>query len=990
MFENSDADVIVFEDMDRFNTNGIFERLREVNTLANIQLNKENEKVLRFFYLLRDDIFDSKDRTKFFDYIIPVVPVVDSSNSYDQFISQLKSDGAFERFDKSFLQGLSLYIDDMRLLKNIYNEFVIYYNRLNITELDCNKMLAIIAYKNLFPRDFADLQLNQGFVYTLFSKKDKFIESEVSKTKREIEEIRSKISSYKAEHLISMRELNVVFADKYLSGYDLHLRRQNDHDLSEFVTNHLTGNAKDEYLLRRQMLKEKLDGNSDKLSQEILRLEQDIVELNDKHLHQIITRENIDSVFSISSTNEIGITTNFNDIKGSEYFDLLKYIIRNGYIDESYADYMTYFYENSLSRVDKTFLRSVTDKKAKEYTYKLKNPQLVVSRLRAVDFGQEETLNFDLLTYLLKSSRKDYIERFIDQLKQTNNFDFVGAYFDLTDKLSNYIKHLNIGWPEMFSIALSERSLTEAQIRKYSIFSLYYSDDDIIKLINKNNCLSDYISEAYDYLTIDNPNIDRLIHCFMLLDVRFKGFDYDKIHKELFYAVYQKSLYVITDENLSLIQKEILNEKNEDTLLHKNYSLLCLHSESALTKYVNHNINEYFDVMLKMSSGIICDDENVAVVVLNSSDLTTEHKQAYIHSLETKITSIKAIKDSSLWAALLDANIVQYSEYNIMDCFNAVKLNSSVVSYINHCDIDLDFSKTEYDENTKGALFDSVIACSDIGNSKYAQILSSLNFVYDDFDISGISGDKIAILIDTKIIRMTTDNLSFIRNNYPDQKFHFIRINMKEYVDTVSKTLFSQNELVEILTWDINDDLKISLLKMSKEPISIIGKGYSTAVCLHILSNNFSESDLPGLFSSFEQWDDSIQEKIFDYAISNISSIIDNPNSISKKLIKALLNSESVGRDEKLDLFAAIMPNLSEDDIQSIIVLLNLTDYLKVFDIRSRPKFEINNESEKLLAAFKECHLIDSYEESTTKAGYYKVARPKATKALSKEPSTVT
>lgn len=100
LFENADADVIVFEDMDRFNTNGIFERLREVNTLANIQLNKKNEKVLRFFYLLRDDIFDSKDRTKFFDYIIPVVPVVDGSNSYDQFISQLKSAGTFEKFDK--------------------------------------------------------------------------------------------------------------------------------------------------------------------------------------------------------------------------------------------------------------------------------------------------------------------------------------------------------------------------------------------------------------------------------------------------------------------------------------------------------------------------------------------------------------------------------------------------------------------------------------------------------------------------------------------------------------------------------------------------------------------------------------------------------------------------------------------------------------------------------------------------------------------------
>ena len=188
LFENVDADVIVFEDMDRFNSNKIFERLREVNTLANIQLQKENKKILRFFYLLRDDIFISKERTKFFDYIVPVVPVVDSSNSYDQFISHFKRGGLFKKFDESFLQGLSLYIDDMRLLKNIYNEFVIYFNRLNITELDCNKMLAIIAYKNLFPRDFADLQLNQGFVYTLFNSKELFIAAETKKLNDQISE----------------------------------------------------------------------------------------------------------------------------------------------------------------------------------------------------------------------------------------------------------------------------------------------------------------------------------------------------------------------------------------------------------------------------------------------------------------------------------------------------------------------------------------------------------------------------------------------------------------------------------------------------------------------------------------------------------------------------------------------------------------------------------------------------------------------------------
>lgn len=128
----------------------------------------------------------SKDRTKFFDYIIPVVPVIDGSNSYDQFVSHFKKSGLFQKFDEGFLQGLSLYIDDMRLLKNIYNEFVIYFNRLNITELDCNKMLAIIAYKNLFPRDFSDLQLNKGFVYTIFDSKDLFIEKEIKRLKEKL------------------------------------------------------------------------------------------------------------------------------------------------------------------------------------------------------------------------------------------------------------------------------------------------------------------------------------------------------------------------------------------------------------------------------------------------------------------------------------------------------------------------------------------------------------------------------------------------------------------------------------------------------------------------------------------------------------------------------------------------------------------------------------------------------------------------------------
>ncbi len=137
---------------------------------------------------------------------------------------------------------------------------------------------------------------------------------------------------------------------------------------------------------------------------------------------------------------------------------------------------------------------------------------------------------------MLQTSRIDYIERLIDQLKGTKNFKFIGSYFDATTELPAYIKCLNMRWSEIFSTALNEKLLTEKQLRRYSIFSLYYSDDEIVKLINKDNCLCDYISNARDYLAIDNPEIDRLIQRFILLGVCFIGFDYLELNKDLFHA----------------------------------------------------------------------------------------------------------------------------------------------------------------------------------------------------------------------------------------------------------------------------------------------------------------------------------------------------------------------------------------------------------------------------------------------------------------------
>ena len=268
----------------------------------------------------------------------------------------------------------------MRILKNIYNEFIIYYNRLNVTELNANKMLAIITYKNIFPRDFSDLQLNRGMVFNLFDNKQSFIEIEKERIREQIEFKKNEIESSTKEHLLSISELDLVFRDRtYRDNY-----------------NRLTEKSKQKYNKRKKIIENKINGNISNLEIEIVKLNNELVKIDNKSLKEIITRDNIDEIFKITYTNEIGIVTEFNEIKGSEYFPLLKYLIRNGYIDETYKDYMTYFYEYSLSRTDKIFLRSITDQKAKDYWYKLQNPELIIEQPHILDFDQVEALNFDL------------------------------------------------------------------------------------------------------------------------------------------------------------------------------------------------------------------------------------------------------------------------------------------------------------------------------------------------------------------------------------------------------------------------------------------------------------------------------------------------------------------------------------------------------------------------------------------------------------------
>ena len=176
-FQVTDYNVVIIEDLDRFGTPSIFLKLRELNQLINES--KIVGRHITFIYAIKDDIFKDEERTKFFDFITTVIPVIDPSNSKDKLKSALEAKGCGnDGISDEDLSEMAFFIQDMRILTNIVNEYKQYRDKLceaSDFQLNKTKLFGMIVYKNYYPQDFALLHRREGKIYKCISSKSNFI-----------------------------------------------------------------------------------------------------------------------------------------------------------------------------------------------------------------------------------------------------------------------------------------------------------------------------------------------------------------------------------------------------------------------------------------------------------------------------------------------------------------------------------------------------------------------------------------------------------------------------------------------------------------------------------------------------------------------------------------------------------------------------------------------------------------------------------------------
>lgn len=206
-FEETGYNVVVFEDLDRFRSSTkVFVKIRELNRLLNSTRISKNRVV--FIYAVRDDLFENRmEKTKFFDFIIPIVPINTFMNIPSELKKLFQDYGLYKMSNCSdeFLNDMASFILDRRTLINIMNEFYIYIMEYNKSPLKnfYKQLFVLIVYKNVKPAEFSKMIFNNGIINKLFINKQNKINYEKDRIEKLIKEMKiSDNDSVQIEELI--------------------------------------------------------------------------------------------------------------------------------------------------------------------------------------------------------------------------------------------------------------------------------------------------------------------------------------------------------------------------------------------------------------------------------------------------------------------------------------------------------------------------------------------------------------------------------------------------------------------------------------------------------------------------------------------------------------------------------------------------------------------------------------------------------------------
>lgn len=830
-FQSTAYDLVIIEDLDRFNDPEIFITLREINSLVN--KNAGVKRAIRFLYALRDDMFANTDRTKFFEFIIPVIPIINSSNSIDMVLEQGKRLALDKRLNRQFLREVSRYLNDLRLIQNIFNEYSIYVSNLETDEeklLDANKLLAVLIYKNVHPKDFEQLHRGEGkFAQILYHKED-LIKSGEAAYRAEIAQLEQEILTADRQTPSDLKELRQIYAMALIEKLPAQivsvrvdgqtlvpLSQLPEHSAFEQLidTTRMSGrnyhgqnlqiditNVQDSvdpgksYQQRKYEIEKKDTDNKKNTLRKLSELRSKIASLRTTKLNELLRLNVGDIGHLFDGFNENG--------------DLARFLILEGYLDDTYYHYTSLFHSGRLSPNDNKFLIQIRAFVTPEPEFPVDNPSEVIAAMRDEDFGQSYILNVKLVDCLLSDPSRypEKIQKFVRFI--SSDFDgcegFLDAYYASGRHVTELLTRLAASWKGLVPAFVASPKNIE----------------HVAELVARLPLISlERIARDFDELpAFVAGNLPEILARFPELEPnRLQGLNFEvkdlsaiEEHSDVLHEMWENGLFELTMANLEYAYSSILGENDLQPLHEKNFTIIRSLKNPTLLKRAEQDFEIYLrEIVLNIPENTM-EDEPTILDVVRRETIPNEIIRKFLERQNTQLASLEGVPEK-LHAMLFQLNAIGPSWVSSLSFLEGSGFEAeSLIEYLDRDDVRSAILKHPIPDDPEARKLHLFLvnasSLSDVAYAEYARALpQQFEFVPEDLDQS-----KLRILVEEQNFVFTTKILEALSENRSLQVL-FVATNIKTYLANSDDFALDDDFREQLLRSEIDQASKRGIVK---------------------------------------------------------------------------------------------------------------------------------------------------------------------------------
>ncbi len=814
-FKAGNYDYVIFEDLDRIdNPKELFLKFREINLLLNeSEYYRAHHKRIVFVYAIRDDVFLEEERTKFFDYIVPVIPVIDHFNASDYLLKNYKAE--LNEVEDKDIMALGLYIGGIRQLLNIMNEYGVYKRILLRKPLSQKKMLAMTIYKNLFPQDYSLAHSKKGCLFNIFDKKKEFSHILTEFDENVLEDANKQIEETK-ERVLMHRKILIDWAHKKGNIVALIIAEER-HDLDEVIKrddlyhqvekNTVEGCIEEEDGMEyrrpwtfsfNDIVKEM--GVDDSYYEEMYELDNrlyTLVNLKNNAQKNIQTISNYALQKIIQKVNNsdktLGVATSICD-NDKDKAKVLHSLIRNGYIDDDYKAYFSYTYPGAMTDVDFEFVHSVLQGVEPKYYVELHSFDQILKSIHTNNFLHESILNYSLLIYLLAQKDEVRLDLFV-QTARENPYFIVSALLD-EEINEEFYKRVFDGWNhcirEILKISLESDQKT--------MLVLFWREAP--KDLSLDDTEKAYLNGMYSAVCENLSTIKQkaAIEVTEEYDLKFEKIRKpDENSKELYEYVLSHSNYVINTDNLSVIYGEDFQTSS--------YTQVMKGNKNAY-KYINTNITEFMHLVPETDTK---ESVEAIVEILNKNELDKEVVKQFLGRQEVLFESLDNVNVGAYGLLFgLDKIVPAWDtvETYLSTCPDEIE---TLVDYIKRHVDELEGSKaTDEDMNLQTLL---LADNETLTIEQYGKLAKCFDKCFDVSDLGIFEDDRLKVIVENNLVEYSNESIDFFKEKSEELQAFFI-IHFFDDVESDDELAFDfSNSLnLRLLNSELTIEQKIWLL----------------------------------------------------------------------------------------------------------------------------------------------------------------------------------